>query len=94
MKHLINIVVPRVAAHWSDVAFNLDFSIPTVEIISQKFPNDPKSCCKELFKQWLNSSKGTQPKTWSTLLISLKQTEDLQAATEEIQKALKYIPTM
>ena len=94
MKHLINIVVPRVAAHWSDVAYNLDFSIPTVQIISKKFQNDPVSCCKGLFEEWLNSSKGTQPKIWSTLLTSLKQIEDLQAATEEIEKELKCMPNM
>ena len=91
MKHLINIVVPRVAAHWNNVAFNLDFSIPTVEIISKKFPNDPVSCCQELFKQWLSSSEGTQPKIWSTLLMSLKHMKHLRAATEEIEKELKAL---
>ena len=94
MKHLINIVVPKIAAHWKDVAFNLDFSISTVQIISKKFLNEPVSCCKELFEQWLNSSEGTQPKIWSTLLMSLKQMSDLQAATEEIEKELKCIPNM
>ena len=94
MKHLINMVVPRVAAHWNDVAFNLDFSISTVQIISKKFLNDPVSCCKELFEQWLNSSEGTQPKIWSTLLTSLKQMRHLRAATEEIEKELKCIPNM
>ena len=92
MKHLINIVVPRIAAHWSDVAFNLDFSISTVEIISKKFQNDPVSCCKELFKHWLSSSEGSQPKIWSTVLASLKQIKHLRAVTEEIEKELKNIP--
>ena len=89
MKHLINIVV---AAHWNDIAFNLDFGIPAVQIISRRFPNDPVNCCKELFEQWLNSSKGVNPKVWSTLLTSLKQIEDLKAATEEIEDELKSIP--
>ena len=93
MKQLINIVVPRVTAHWNDVAFNLDFSISTVQIISKKFQNDPMSCCKELFEHWLNSSEGTQPKIWSTLLTSLKKIRHLRAATEEIEKELKHIPT-
>ena len=90
MKHLINIVVPRIAQHWSDVAFNLDFSVSTVQIISKKFSNDPVSCCKELFEQWLNSSEVTraQKKIWSTLLTSLKKMKYLRAATEEIEKEL------
>ena len=91
MKHLINIVVPRVAAHWNNVAYNLDFSIPTVKIISKKFPNDPVSCCEELLEQWLSSSEGTQPKTWSTLLMSLKHMDHLRAAVEEIEKELKAL---
>ena len=91
MKHLINIVVPRIAGYWNDVAFNLDFSISTVQIISQKFPNDSVSCCKEVFKHWLNSGEGIQPKVWSTLLLSLKQLEHLQVATEEIEKELQTL---
>ena len=91
MKHLINIVVPRIAAYWTDVAYNLDFSISAVKIILKTFPNDPVSCCKELFEQWLHSSEGSQSKIWSTLLASLKQIKHLRAATEEIEKELKNI---
>ena len=92
MKHLINIVVPRIAAYWNDVAFNLDFGVATVQIISRKFQNDPVSCCKELLEQWVNSSEGSHPKVWSTLLTSLKQIRYLRAATEEIEKELKSLP--
>jgi len=91
MKHLINIVVPRIAAYWRDVAFNLDFSISAVQIISKKFPNDPVSCCKELFEEWLISSEGIEPKIWSTLLTSLKPIKNLRAAIEEIEKELKHV---
>ena len=93
MEHLINIVVPKVAAYWNDVAFNLGFKIPTTEIISAKCNHDPKNCCKELFKQWLSSSEGKSPKIWSTLLTSLKCMKDLQAATEEIEKELETLTT-
>ena len=92
MKHLINIVVPRIAAYWNDVAFNLDFSIATVQIISKKFSNDPRSCCSELFEQWLTSGEGSRPKIWSTLLTALKQMKHLGAVTEEIERELKSKP--
>ena len=91
MKHLISIVVPRVAAYWNKVAFHLEFSIPAVKIISKKFPNDPECCCVELFEQWLSSDEGAQPKIWSTLLESLKCIKHLRAATEEIEKELKAL---
>ena len=91
MKHLNSIVVPRVAAHWNDIAFNLDFKIQTTEIISKMCFYNPESCCKELFKQWLISSKGKSPKIWSTLLTSLKCMDDLRAATEEIEKDLQKL---
>ena len=91
MKHLINIVVPKVAACWNDVAFSLDFKISAVEIIARDFQNRTVSCCKEVFEQWLKSGKGTQPKVWSTLLMALKKVENLQAATAEIEAELKNI---
>ena len=93
MKHLNSIVVPRVAAYWNDIALNLDFTIQATEIISKKCFYDPESCCKELFKQWLISSKGKSPKIWSTLLTSLKCMKDLRAVTEEIEKELEILTT-
>ena len=93
MKYLINIVVPRVAAYWKDVAFNLDFKIPTTRIISEKCFHDPENCCKELFERWLSSSEGKSPKNWSTLLTSLKCMEDLRNVTEKIEKELETLTT-
>ena len=88
MGVLNKIVVSKISANWEDVAYALDFEIHTVEFITSKHYGDPKKCCKELLKNWLITSNGVRPKSWSTLLSKLKDVEELAAASEEIMKEL------
>ena len=88
MDDLNKIVVPRINALWEDVAFALRYSIPAVESIKQKHNQDPKKCCKELFKDWLVTGNGVGPKVWATLLDKLKNIGDLTVAREEILREL------
>ena len=87
MGDLNNIVVPKVSAQWEDIAYQLGYEIPKVNEINAKHKEDPKKCCKELFKDWLMSD-GVRPKIWQTLLDKLKKTEDLYAITEAITEEL------
>ena len=87
---LFEFVVPKVKAHWDDVAYTaLRFDIPTVDGIQKKHQNDVKKCCQELFKIWLTTAHGVKPKTWSTLITRLKKVEELMSATEVIENNLK-----
>ena len=88
MHDLNTIVVPNVAAQWEDIAYALDYKIPTVEQIKSKHKEDPTKCCKELFKDWLVTSNGVKPKLWQTLLNKLKELKELNAVTEEITEEL------
>ena len=88
MFELIKFVIPRIAAEWEDVAFCLHYNITTVEGIRQKYRDDPKRCCRELFKDWLSTHNGIAPKTWSTLLREIKEVDGLQSAVEGIQNDL------
>ena len=88
MGDLNKIVVPKINANWEDVAYALYFKIHTVESITSKHNENPKKCCRELLKSWLSTSNGVGPKHWSTLLNTLKDIEELAAATEEIIKEL------
>ena len=88
MHDLNRIVVPRVSAEWEDVAYALQYDIPTVEKISVKHKENPTKCCKELFKNWLATDKGAKPKIWQTLLDKLKEIEELYGVTEDIIKIL------
>ena len=86
---MVKIVIPKVAAHWETLAYFLQFEVPQVDIIREKFSNDPEKCCREVFIRWLNSKEGIKAKTWETLLNTLKEITELTAATEQIEKKLK-----
>ena len=89
MWQLNKIVVPLIMAYWEDVAYNsLHYDIPTVDGIEAKHNKDPKKCCQELFKHWLNTNSRVGPKTWETLLKQLKEVPELTASLEKITKQL------
>ena len=89
MKCLHQLVIPNVAAEWKIVAYYLEFTLPMIKIIEEKFRNDPVKCCTELFEQWLSGDYGVEPKTWSTLIVALKEIEQLSTVTKEIEQKLK-----
>ena len=89
MKDLINIVVPRLKAEWVDVAYNLNYDTFIIDGIKASEQNDPKNCCRELFKNWLETKQGISPKTWSTFLNSIAENEDFKKTVEDILKQLE-----
>ena len=91
MGDINKIVIPKIQAEWEDVAYALRYEISTVDAIKAKYNENPKKCCKELFKDWLSTDRGTGPKTWSTLLDKLKEIEDLGAAYNEIRDEFKKL---
>ena len=91
MGELNEIVIPKIQAEWEDVAYALVYDIPTVNNISQKCNEDPKKCCRELFKDWLSTDHGAGPKTWSTLLDKLKKVKELAAANNEIMDEFRKL---
>ena len=88
MHDLNRIVVHKVSAAWEDIAYALQYDIPTVERISVKCQDNPTKCCKELFKNWLTTDDGAKPKIWQTLMDKLKEIEELVGVTEDIMKRL------
>ena len=88
MCDLNEIVVPKVSTKWEDIAYQLHYEIPIVDEINTKHKEDPKRCCKELFKDWLTTSNGVEPKIWQTLLDKLKKMKDLYAITKDITEEL------
>ena len=88
MHDLNRIVVPLVFEEWEDIAFALQYDIPTVEKINVKCKENPTKCCKELFKNWLTTDDGAKPKIWQTLMDKLKEIEELAGVTEDIMERL------
>ena len=88
MKQLHQLVIPRVAAEWRTVADYLEFKLPSIKIIEEQYRSDPVKCCTKLFRQWLSGDYGVGPRTWSTLMKTLKEIKQLSAVTKQIELEL------
>ena len=91
MGDLNKIVIPKIEAEWEDVAFVLDYDITTVNSINKKCNDNPRMCCKELFKDWLSTDHGAGSRTWSTLLGKLNEVDELAAANKEIKDEFRKL---
>lgn len=91
MSDLNYFVLPRIQAHWKEVAYALRYDIHTVKAIEESSKENTKKCCMQLFEDWLTTNHGSSagPKTWATLLTALGKIEELTAVREDILKDLK-----
>ena len=91
MKQLLTVVVPRIAVEWKIVAFMLYFDIYKVDLIEQKFRDNPEECCCNLLEEWIGTNQGVTPKNWITLLSLLREIKDLPGSiiSDEIEEFLK-----
>ena len=88
MHNLIRMVIPKVSSEWEDLAYALQYKVPTVKSIKNDHRGDSRKCCKELFEDWLSTSNGAKPKTWKTLLGKLIEVETLVSVSERIKEEL------
>ena len=84
MRDLNRFVIPHIAAKWEDVAYALLYEIPVVDTIKKNHTGDATGCCKELFKNWLETSTGKKPKVWKTLITTLEEIDELTSVTQKI----------
>jgi len=89
MKDLHKTVFPKIASEWKIVADFLDYDIPKINLIAETGKEDPMKCCTELFSDWLTTDNGLTPKTWSTLIETLKRIHQLSGYAEQIEESLK-----
>ena len=89
MKLLHSIVIPKISSEWKTVADFLELDLSLIKIIQERCDNDPTACCGEMLREWLMSDSGLQPKTWSTLIKTLKMIKKLASVAKEIDQNLK-----
>ena len=89
MKDLHKTVFPKIAAEWKIVADYLNYDIPTINLIAETGKEDPMKCCIELFTDWLSTDNGLAPKTWSTLIKTVAEIDQLSGVAEQIENSLK-----
>ena len=72
MNELQKIVIPKIMNNWREVAEGLGYDNENIQTIKESECGDARRCCREFFRDWLGSKRGTSPKTWSTLLNVIK----------------------
>ena len=94
MFDLTKTVIPKIMNEWEYIAEALRYDLATIKAIKEREREDPKKCCRELFKDWLMTNNGAEagPKVWSTLLDALKQVDEIATdITENIIAAVKQL---
>ena len=88
MKWINRIVIPRIAPHWEEVAYELLIPDESIETFKSDSKGNTKGCCLKMFKAWIHSRVGALPKTWEKLMMAISNVEELQRATEQIKDEL------
>ena len=89
MKQLHKHVIPKIAAYWKTVAEFLELETTTINHVEDRFRDDPTRCCEETFREWFKSDDTVGPKTWSSLMTTLKEITTLNLVIEETFDELK-----
>ena len=87
MWELTKYVIPKINANWEELAYCMRYSIEEVEGF-RKGSEDLKERCKKLLINWLTTDHVPKPKTYQTLLNHIKEIDDLNTASEVIEKEL------
>ena len=86
MWKINQIVIPLIGTSWEVIAYSLEYRAEQVKMIKSNCKGDSEECCRGLFVDWLNTSNGIGPKTWKTLLNTLKERVlEHAAAVEKIE---------
>ena len=89
LKDLYNIVIPKVANDWYDLAIQLfsESQVPRLDEISATFSNDRRRGCVEMLKYWLKITPGA---TWDNLIHALRAPGlQLMAIADEVEKEVE-----
>ena len=86
MKELHEFVIPHITPYWKEVADYLEYNIAVIKTIKEKFNYNPVKCCDDLLRNWLSTSNGVGPKTWSTLIVTLREIRDLKEVAKQVER--------
>ena len=78
-------IIPTVAPQWQSLGDQLEFDKNGKKLkeIEDKYPGDPKACCRSMFQHWIDGN-GVQPCSWRQLIEILDDCE-FEELAEEIQ---------
>ena len=75
MADLQKIVIPKIMTNWEQLAEALRYDDAIIDSIKHAQRDNPKECCRALFKDWLQTNNGAEVgrKVWSTLFATIKE---------------------
>ena len=94
MHDLTKIVIPKIMNEWEYIAEAFRYDLNTIKAITERKGNNPRQCCRELFKDWLMTNNGDKvgEKAWSTLLRVLKDVDEIPVdIIEDISLKVKQL---
>ena len=89
LKDLYNIVIPKVANDWYDLAIQLfdESQLPRLDEIRSTYSNNRREGCVEMLKYWL---KITPEASWDNLIHALRAPGlELLAIADDVEKKVK-----
>ena len=91
MFELGKIVIPNILNNWECIAEAFYYDIATITAIKDKEHGDPRKCCREFFKDWLTTNRGSKagPKVWLTLFDRLKEVDEI--STDIIEEMIAKV---
>ena len=84
MFELTEIVIPKIKAEWERLAFCMRYTPQEVKGF-RKDSQDSAECCRNLLDNWISTDHGPKPKTYKTLLKSIKKIKSLAAASKTVE---------
>ena len=96
MKHLHELVIPKIYTDWEQVVDCLSESLYIMEIIKKDRTCEyPMQCCEDMLRDWLSTEDSLHPCNWKTLIDKLKEIQQLSAAAiqikSDVEKLIRYV---
>ena len=89
LKDLYNIVIPKVANDWYDIAIQLfnESQLPRLDEIRSTYSSNRREGCVEMLKYWLKITPGA---TWDNLIHALRAPGlQLLSIADDVEKEVK-----
>ena len=92
MKHIHELVIPKIFVHWKKVAASLSYSQGVIEMMDEKWKGvNAIQCCEDLLRDWLCARDDIHKHSWETLIYTLKQVKQLTAPAKQIEKDVEKL---
>ena len=92
MKHIQELVIPKIFGHWKKVAASLGYSQEIIERMDEKWKGvNAIQCCEDLLRDWLCANDDIHLHSWETLINILKQVKQLTVPAKQIEKDIEKL---